>query len=154
MAIQAILATMNNLMNKDPDRFCAIFDECTFDDDLNIDSKKKLDELNAKLDHPVIKEKGLFSVDESTEYAEKIGVDFENVFYNEYSFNYVMNMVLADDYEFIKKFREKIGMSEKIEDMPILYAYLAQAWIGDEDAPKQKLMNYIKYIVNYDKTED
>lgn len=153
----AFLITMAKIQSQDPERFHKIMDEALDehnDSSINITSEKQLDELNKKLDHPIIKEKGLYSLEYSTEMAKNVGIDFDKVWFNPLSFNYVMNMVHADDYEFIKKFEEATemkpeGTEPNLQDSDKLYAFLAWAWIGDEDAPKQKLMNYIKYIVDY-----
>ena len=56
------------------------------------------------LQREVVENKGLWDVSDTSKIANSIGIDFDNSWFNKYSFNYVMNMVRADNYEYIEKF--------------------------------------------------
>ena len=59
-------------------------------------------------------------------------------------------MVRADNYDALSKFSGEYPMFKQyVLDNPKFYAYLAQSWIDDKDAPKAKLMQYLKHIVEY-----
>lgn len=117
---------------------------------INIESQEELDKYLSKLHHGVVEEKGLWDVSDTSKIANSIGINFKETWYNEYSFNFVMNMVRADNYEALTKFSNEYPMFKQyVLDNPKFYAYLAKAWIDDADAPKAKLMLYLKHIVNY-----
>ncbi len=116
---------------------------------INIENSKELDEYLNKIHHPIVEEKGLWDVSDTSKIANSIGVNFNDTWYNEYSFNYVMNMVRADNYDALTKFcNEYPSAKQYIVDNPKFYAYLAHAWLSDADAPKSKLMLYLKNIVD------
>lgn len=116
---------------------------------VNIESPEKLEEYLNKIHHEVVEEKGLWDVSDTSKIASSIGIDFSNVWYNQYSFNYVMNMVRADNYRCMSKFcSEYPSAKQYILDNPKFYAYLAKAWLEDDDAPETKLILYLKHIVD------
>lgn len=117
---------------------------------LNIQTPDELEKYLNKIHHEVVEDKGLWDVSDTTKIANSIGINFNDVWFNEYSFNYVMNMVRADNYNCLSKFcSEYPSARQYILDNPKFYAYLAKAWLMDEDAPKAKLMLYLTNIVDY-----
>lgn len=95
----------------------------------------------------------LWSLDETTKVAKEIGIDFDKWRFNPYTFNFVMNMMRADYYhEFKKMFATSPLMKQTILDSPNFYAHLAKAWLDDEDAPKDKAIQYIN-LLSVDKLE-
>ena len=114
---------------------------------INIETAEELDEYLSKLHHKVVEDKGLWDVSDTSKIANSIGINFDTSWYNKYSFNYVMNMVRADFYDAIEQFTAEYPSTKGMLDNPKLYAYLAKEWLGDEDAPKSKLMSYLHYIV-------
>ena len=142
---------LTELSETNHDRFMTVMDELKeTTKPVNIETQEELDKYLAKLHHGVVEEKGLWDVSDTTKIANSIGINFNESWFNEYSFNYVMNMVRADNYEAMTKFcNEYPAIKQYIVDNPKFYAYLAKAWIDDDDAPKAKLMLYLKHIVNY-----
>ena len=90
----------------------------------------------------------LWTVEQTSKVAKDIGINFDEWKYNIYTFNFVMNMVRADYYsEFKKMFVSSPLMKQTIVDSPSFYAHLAKAWLNDEDAPADKAIRYIEYVV-------
>lgn len=142
---------LNDIKTHDPDKYLKVMDELTeTTKPINIESQEELENYLQKLHHGVVEQKGLWDVSDTTKIANSIGINFNDSWFNEFSFNYVMNMVRADNYEAITKFcNEYPAIKQYIVDNPKFYAYLSEAWLDDEDAPKSKLMQYLKYIVDY-----
>lgn len=117
---------------------------------INIENSEQLDKFLAKLHHSFVEEKGLWDVSDTSKIANSLGINFNETWFNEYSFNYVMNMTRADYYEAFSKFSNEYPSTKQyILDNPKLYAYLAEAWLSDVDAPKTKLMLYLHNIVEH-----
>lgn len=142
---------LTDLEEHDHEKFIEVMDELNeTTKPVNIETQEQLDDYLAKLHHGVVEDKGLWDVSDTTKIANSIGINFNDSWFNEYSFNYVMNMVRADNYDAMTKFcNEYPAVKQYIVDNPKYYAYLAEAWIDDEDAPKAKLMLYLKHIVDY-----
>lgn len=143
---------LQNMSVENPDSYRIMLEELKdTTKPLNIETQEELDEYLSKIHHNVVEEKGLWDVSDTTKIANSIGINFTDSWFNEYSFNYVMNMVRADNYDVLTKFcNEYPSVRQYIVDNPKFYAYLAEAWLTDADAPKAKLTQYLKYIVDYD----
>lgn len=142
---------LEELQERDGEKFLQVIEELNnTTKPINIETQEELDEYLTKIHHEVVEDKGLWDVSDTTKIANSIGINFNDSWFNEYSFNYVMNMVRADNYEAITKFcNEYPAVKQYIVDNPKFYAYLAEAWLNDEDAPKEKLVQYLKCIVDY-----
>lgn len=142
---------LTELHETNHDKFITVMDELhDTTKPINIETQEELDKYLAKLHHGVVEEKGLWDVSDTTKIANSIGINFNKTWFNEYSFNYVMNMVRADNYDALTKFSSEYPMFKQyVLDNPKFYAYLGQSWIDDKDAPKAKLMLYLKNIVDY-----
>lgn len=138
-----------NLYNSDRQRFNSTVEELKeATKPVNIETTEELDKYLSKIHHEFVEEKGLWDVSDTSKIAQSIGINFANSWYNEYSFNFVMNMLRADFYSAISKFsKEYPAIKQYLLDNPKFYAYLAQAWIEDSDAPKTKLMSYLHNII-------
>ncbi len=142
---------LSELSETEPEKYSKMVEELSeTTKPLNIETQEELDSMLNKIHHEVIENKGLWDVSDTSKIANSIGIDFDNSWFNKYSFNYVMNMVRADNYESIEKFcNEYPPTKQYLLDNPKFYAYLAKAWLMDEDAPKAKLVLYLDHIVNY-----
>lgn len=140
---------LRNMYNTDRQRYMDTIEELKeTTKPINIENTDELDRYLSKINHAFVEEKGLWDVSDTSKIAQSIGINFANSWYNEYSFNYVMNMLRADFYEAISKFsKEYPNIKQYILENPKLYAYLAQAWLEDVDAPKSKLMLYLHNII-------
>lgn len=93
----------------------------------------------------------LWTIEQTSKVAKDIGIDFDEWKYNEYTFNYVMNMMRTDYYsEFKKMFYTSPLMKQTILDSPSFYAHLAKSWLEDEDAPADKALKYISLVTGED----
>jgi hypothetical protein len=142
---------LTDLNDKDPEKFkIVVGDLMETTKPINIETAEELDTYLMKIHHPIVENKGLWDVSDTSKIANSIGIDFNETWYNEYSFNYVMNMARADNYEAMIKFCDEYPVVKQyIVDNPKFYAYLSKAWLEDEDAPKMKLMLYLENIVDY-----
>lgn len=114
----------------------------------NINSKEELDMYLAHIHHDDYPSDKYWTVEDTTKVGEQVGVDFTKWRYNKFSFNFVMNMVKADYLEELTKmFKQSTVLKQTVLDNPVFYAHLAKAWLDDEDAPNDKLMRYIHFIV-------
>lgn len=119
---------------------------------INILDRAELDKYLSHIHHTDMPE--LWSVEQTTDVANEIGIDFDKWKYNIYTFNYVMNMMRSDYYaEFKQMFTTSPLMKQAILDSPVFYAHLAKAWLNDEDAPADKAIKYIHLVID-DKLED
>lgn len=115
---------------------------------INIQDKKELDKYLALIRHDDYKDSDFWTTEQTTKVGEQIGIDFSKWKYNIYSFNYVMNMVKADYLsELTIMFSQSSVLKQTVLDNPVFYAHLAKAWLEDEDAPVDKLMRYLHFIV-------
>ena len=90
----------------------------------------------------------LWTVEQTSKVAKDIGINFDEWCYNMYTFNFIMNMMRADYYsEFKKMFVSSPLMKQTIVDSPSFYAHMAKAWLDDEDAPSDKAIRYIEYVM-------
>lgn len=142
-------AHLIEMENKDPDEYKDTIHKLNdTKKPINIETQEELDKYLSKIHHEFVEEKGLWDVSDTSKIAQSIGINFVNCWYNEYSFNFVMNMLRADFYSALVKFsKEYPSVKQYILDNPKFYAYLSQAWIEDSDAPKTKLMSYLHYII-------
>lgn len=112
---------------------------------INIVDSKELDEYLKLIKHKDVPP--LWTVEQTTKVGKDIGIDFDKWNYNQYTFNYVMNMMRSDYYlEFKQMFSTSPLMKQTILDSASFYAHLAKAWLNDEDAPPDKALRYIKII--------
>lgn len=115
---------------------------------INIKDKAELDKFLALINHDDYKESSFWTIEQTTKVGEQIGINFDKWKYNMYSFNYVMNMVKADYLsELTIMFSQSSVLKQTVLDNPVFYAHLAKAWLEDEDAPSDKLMRYLHFIV-------
>jgi hypothetical protein len=120
---------------------------------INICSKKELDEYLDLIHHKDVPQ--LWTLEQTSKVAKDIGIDFNKWSYNEYTFNYVMNMMRSDYYsEFKQMFSSSPLMKQAVLDSPSFYAHLSKAWLNDEDAPADKLIKYIGIIKGEEKSEE
>lgn len=105
--------------------------------------KKKLTDKEYKewVDHMVDADGGtggMWTKEETTAVARKIGIDFKD--FSEADFHVAMDMVYSDYCEVFDKY----GM-----DKPEIYAEIAKAWLCDEDTLQgaEKLAAYYEYVV-------
>lgn len=111
----------------------------------NIESQEELDKYIKHIHHKGMPT--LWTLDQTTSVAESINIDFDEWRFNPYTFNFVMNMVRADNYAELKEmFATSPLMKQSILDNPAFYAHLAKAWLNDEDAPADKAIWYIKFV--------
>lgn len=122
----------------------------------NIESKDELDKYIKHIHHKDMP--ALWTIEQTTDVAKEINIDFDKWRFNPYTFNYVMNMMRADNYaEFKEMFVTSPLMKQGVLDNPKFYAHLAKAWLNDEDAPADKAIWYIKFVsgeLNYYTTEE
>lgn len=118
------------------------------DTKINIENQEELNKCLKYIDHEGFTPDKFWTVADTTKVGEEIGIDFKKWKYNKYSFNYVMNMVKADNFdELTKVFGQSSVLKQTVLDNPSFYAHLAKAWLNDEDAPSDKLIRYINCIV-------
>lgn len=79
-----------------------------------------------------------WNIDQTSAVGSEIGIDWGKI--PKLDFYVVMNMVYSDYY----------SVAEKIEysDDSKFYAYMAKAWLCDEDVPSGKLFKYIFHVLN------
>lgn len=115
---------------------------------VNIESEAELNKYLKLIKHNDYKPDNFWNLEATTKVGEQIGINFEEWKYNKYSFNYVMNMVKADNLEELTKmFSQSSVLRQTVLDNPVFYAHLAKAWLEDEDAPTDKLMRYLHVVV-------
>lgn len=115
---------------------------------INIDNQEELNNYLMHIEHKDFTPDKFWTIEDTTKVGEQIGIDFDKWKYNQYSFNYVMNMIKADNIdELTKMFSQSSVLKQTVLDNPSFYAHLAKAWLNDEDAPSDKLIRYINFIV-------
>lgn len=81
-----------------------------------------------------------WTIDQTNDIARKLGISFTVDTYSQYEFWTVVHMMYYD---------HKNTISEYIsDDNPMIYGKLADDYLDDFDAPKDKLVNYFFYIEN------
>lgn len=76
---------------------------------------------------------GHWTVDQTTQVAKQSGITFDK--FNEYDWNYVMNMMYSDNYN--------VGANEVS-----FYVKMSKNFLMDKDAKQGKALNYYLYIAN------